>query len=217
MPAKKVAIIANGSFQGGGPVQACLEAADLIICADGGAHHALELGITPHVLLGDFDSISPQLRKSLEEQGVKLVPFSPVKDKTDTELAVEYAVEAGAREIFLLGATGSRLDHSLANLYLLYKTARLGIKLSLVDRINQVWLVEGKIRLQGTRGQYLSLLPLSPQVTGVTTRGLKYPLDGATLVWGSSWGISNEFLGGEAEVTLDEGLLLVIQIWESLD
>ena len=126
-------------------------------------------------------------------------------------------MEAGAREIFLLGATGSRLDHSLANLYLLYKAARLGIKLSLVDRINQVWLVEGKIRLRGTRGQYLSLLPLSPQVTGVTTRGLKYPLDGATLVWGSSWGISNEFLGGEAEVTLDEGLLLVIQIWESLD
>ncbi|MGI6144080.1 MAG: thiamine diphosphokinase [bacterium] len=217
MSDKRVAIIANGSFQPGGPVQSCLEQADIIICADGGADHALKLGILPHVLLGDFDSISPQTRKILQDQGVELVSFSPVKDKTDTELAVEFAVKAGAREIFLLGATGSRLDHSLANLYLLFKAAHLGVKLSLVDRVNQVWLVEKEISLRGSRGQYLSLLPLSPQVTGVTTRGLKYPLKGATLVWGSSWGVSNEFLDSEAGVTLAKGQLLVIQIWEPPD
>jgi len=214
VPVNKAAIIANGSFHVGGPVQGCLEQADFIICADGGAEHVLKLGIIPHVLLGDFDSISHRTREILRERGVEFVPFSPVKDKTDTELAVEYAVEAGAREIFLLGATGSRLDHTLANLYLLCRANLLGVKLSLVDRVNQVWLVEERITLQGSRGQYLSLLPLSPRVTGVTTRGLKYPLTGATLVWGSSWGISNEFLGGEAEVTLTGGQLLVIQIWE---
>lgn len=215
MAGKRTVIIASGSFRLEGPVRDCLQQADFIICADGGANHALAVGIIPHILLGDMDSISDRARETLAQRGVEVIPFPREKDKTDTELATEFAAREGAGEIFLLGATGTRLDHTLANLYLLTRAADLGVKLSLVDHTNQVWLVSEAITLRGRKGQFLSLLPLTPQVTGVTTWGLKYPLAGATLVWGSSWGVSNEFLGDEAGVRIAEGLLLVIQIWEN--
>jgi thiamine pyrophosphokinase len=214
MIGKRAVIIASGSFGMGGAVKDCLAGADTVICADGGADHALRLGIMPQIILGDFDSISNNAKDSLAGQQVKAVKFPREKDKTDTQLAVEFAASQGAGEIFLLGATGSRLDHTLANLYLLTRAEELGVKLSLVDQVNQVWLVSQRIALEGSKGQFVSLLPLTSQVEGVTTRGLKYPLTAATLKWGSSWGVSNEFLVGKAEVSIKEGLLLVIKVWE---
>lgn len=184
---------------------------DLIICADAGAAHALALGLRPDLVLGDFDSLPPDLATRLAADGIPHERVPAAKDETDTHLALRAALDRGADELVLLGAVGSRLDHSLANVLLLPGLPP-GVRAVLVDEQNILRLLPpgGSLRLTGRPGDFISLLPLSPEVTGIAVSGLRYDPAGR-LGWGESRGVSNELTGTAAEVRTTDGWLLVIQ------
>jgi len=207
----KAVIICNGNMDNYIYYNKYLEGAGLIICADGGAAHARKLGIIPHILMGDFDSINKDDYRYFEDKGVAIKTFPAEKDMTDAELAVSLALEKGCSEIVLIGAAGSRLDHSLANILLLKTMLDRGVKGYIANETNEITLIRDKIELDREEGVRITLLPLSERVEGVTTRGLHYPLVNATMPMGTTWGVSNEFSEDRAEVTLSKGVLIVIK------
>lgn len=204
-------IICNGTIRDYNYYKKYLDEADLIICADGGASHARRFGIRPHILLGDFDSIRKEDLEYLHQQGVEIRQFPVEKDMTDTELAVEVAAEKGCNTVIIIGGLGTRLDHSISNVFLLKKMLDRGIQGVVADEYNEITLINDHILLHKEPGIKITLLPLAENAEGVTTKGLYYPLDHATLPVGSTWGVSNEFASDTAEVTLEKGLLLVMR------
>ena len=185
-----------------------------IVGADRGALFLVRHGFKPLLSLGDFDSVTPEEREEIRRYSETFVDCDPVmKDLTDTEMAFLWAIEQRPREIVLLGALGTRFDHSLANVHLLRQALERGIGCSIVDRCNEIRLLGPERVLTLTSGAYahVSLLPLSMEVKGITLEGFKYPLTDATLVVGQSLGISNVIEGTSGRVRIREGLLLVIQ------
>jgi thiamine pyrophosphokinase len=184
--------------------------ADLVIAADGGAEYFHNAGLMPHVLLGDFDSLPTDVLEEFKAQkDIEIKTFPANKDFTDMELALNLAVERGADEAVILGASGTRLDHTTANIHLLYKLLTNNIKGCIEDDNNLIYLINDKLTLKKQDNRKVSLLPMPPYVSGLTTQGLSYPLSDATLAFGTGQGISNEFADDTASITLKEGLLLV--------
>lgn len=211
----RAVVISAGQIADYTRVRAHLGTPDLVICADGGVRHALALDLKPDLVVGDFDSAGAELISKVAADGVPTRRVPVEKDQTDTELALREALQRGADELLLLGATGDRLDHTLANLLLL-PGIPANVTVTVVDAKNVIRLLRpgGRMTLQGHPGEYLSLLPLSPEATGVVVEGVKWPLDGAVLRWGESLGISNQFVETEAFVAVRTGHLLVIQAWD---
>jgi thiamine pyrophosphokinase len=209
-------IVANGSVEEQETYAQEVRADDLIIAANGGASIALKLNLPPHVIIGDMDSLSPELRMELTAQGCHFVSRSPRKDETDTELAIQYALQAGANEIVLLGATGDRLDHTLANVLLLSMPELERVPATIIAGSTQVWLLHGGCELEfgGTPGDIVTLLPLGQDVIGVSTVGLEWALHDDTLRFGPARGVSNVMTMPEARVRLGEGYLLVLHVSE---
>lgn len=200
-------IFSGGELGNPEAVKEKLLPSDFIVCADSGYLHAKKLEVVPHAVLGDFDSV----RRS-DVVCEHIVDFPPKKDLTDTEICIRYALERGCNEILLLGATGGRLDHELANLFLLKVIMDEGADGSIFDGISETWLVSGNIEFDdGEAGDLLSILPVTPTVKGITTQNLEYPLADTTLKFGPALGISNVFLGRHAAVQIAEGLILVIR------
>ncbi len=202
-------------FANGGPPEpeATLQlarSADLVLCANGGAHHARALGINPHVVIGDMDSLSPELRIALQGAGTRFQEYPAHKDETDLELALLYAAGQGATRITVVGMRGGRIDHELANLLLLAHPGLGGLDVRLVDGNQEIRLVRQQAWFQGAIGDLLSLLPVGGEVHGITTSGLEYPLCDETLRLGPARGISNVFTEPEACVHLRSGLLLAV-------
>ena len=208
----RAVIFAAGPIHDYATIRGHLGAPDLVICADGGVRHAMVLELAPDLVLGDFDSAGPSLLAEITAQGIPVQQVPTEKDQTDTHMAVAEAVRRGATEIVLAGATGGRLDHTLSNLLLLPKLPAR-VQVSVVDEQNLLRLLGpgGRLTIAGLPGEYLSLVPLSPEVKGVVAEGVKWPLDGATLRWGESVGVSNIFVESEAFIAVREGFLLVIQ------
>jgi thiamine pyrophosphokinase len=194
-----------------GPYRAHIRAADLLIAADGGALPLLRAGIIPHVAIGDMDSIDAAGLAQLEAHGVALRRFQREKDETDLELALLHAAASGTTTIDILGALGGRWDHTLANVALLALPELRERHTRLLADRQTLFLVRGAATLEGQPGDTISLLPLAGDAHGVTTRGLRYPLDDATLSFERARGVSNVLLDPPGQVSLREGLLLVVQ------
>ncbi len=177
---------------------------DIVICADSGYQNAYKLGLVPDVVIGDFDSFP-------EEQvtaGKKIV--LPVeKDRTDSHECVYYAIEHGFCEILLLGAIGTRLDHTIANLHLLKIALDAGVDMKIANEQNEVFLIREKTEFSKKTGWHVSLLPIG-KAEGIVTEGLYYPVMNGTMEFGNPYGVSNEFTDDTAKVSLKGGLLLVI-------
>jgi len=190
--------------------------ADLRIAADGGVRLWERLGLTPHILLGDFDSLSDEEVAAWAAAGVEIQRHPVAKDKSDLELALDQAAGRGAASILLAAITGSRLDHSLANLFLAARFAAPQTEVTVLTLRGAVYPVAGgrgrvgRRRLPAAPGEVVALLPVGGPAAGVTTRNLRYPLRDATLPWGSTLSISNEPTGSPIEVEVAEGRLLVI-------
>lgn len=184
-----------------------IEGCSLVICADGGAYHAKRMGIKPHVILGDFDSCCREFAEGFP--GVKIVEYPSEKDETDTELAVEYALSSGEKHIMLLGATGTRIDHTIANLSLLMVIAQRGGTGEIINEHNRAFLITDKAVVKG-RGTQVSLIAYGGDVKGITLKGFKYPLTDYTLEMGSSRGISNVVVEDAGEISIREGTLLAV-------
>jgi len=183
---------------------------DLIICCDGGLRHAKQLDLMPDYIVGDCDSVSQDLLFEYRDKGVEVKEFPKEKDFTDMELALELAISSGVSNIDIFGAVGNRLDHSLANAYILLKPLRKGIKAKLLNESNEVMIIDNQIELYKKIGAIVSLIPLTSEVCGVSTRGLKYPLKDETLYMGETRGISNVFLEENISIHIESGLLFVI-------
>lgn len=206
----KTLIVGNGDLTDTGLLIKKSEWADLVIAADGGSRYLNAAGLVPNVLLGDFDSLPEPILRELRQNGnVEIVAFKPEKDYTDMELAIDLALERGATDIAILGACGTRLDHTVSNILLLYKILKNGAKGHIEDGSNRICLIDSGITLNKKDGWKVSLIPLPPCVKGVTTTGLTYPLTDETLFFGTGRGISNEFCADEATVSVKEGLLLI--------
>jgi thiamine pyrophosphokinase len=205
-----VVIVANAPNLDAAPYEALIRAADLLIAADGGALPLLRLERLPRLVIGDLDSLDSASQVTLLERGVELRRFPREKDETDLELALAYAAASGATTIDILGALGGRWDHTLANVALLALTELRGRRVRLLDARQELFLVHDSAALEGQAGDTVSLLPLTPTARGVTTHGLLYPLQDATLHYERARGVSNVLLEPPGRVSLRDGLLLVV-------
>ncbi|MBI9091591.1 MAG: thiamine diphosphokinase [Desulfobacterium sp.] len=202
-------IIASGTLKRHDYFTRLIQRADMVVCADGGARHLRRMNRVPHVAIGDFDSIDTQSRLFLEKHHVPIIKHPQDKDATDTELAAQWAMDNGATKLTFLGVTGTRLDHTLANILLLKSIGRTGTKCRIVDDNNEIYLVTESIELHGNPGDFLSLIPLTETVKGVTITGVDFPLDNAEIPMGSSLGISNRFSGTKAKISIRNGIAAV--------
>jgi thiamine pyrophosphokinase len=205
-------IIAGGRFPPGEAWRSLVGEDTLVIGADGGAAQALARGLVPDIVVGDMDSLTAAARADLEARGSRFLVHPRAKDETDLELALTCAVAEGAEQIAILGALGGRLDHTLANLLLLALPQLAACSVRIFDGPEEALLLRGGGRacLHGRPGDLVSLLPLGGDARGVSTAGLAWPLDGESLRFGFSRGVSNEMLAAEAIVALEEGCLLVV-------
>lgn len=208
----RAVIFVNGVIPDPAVVRRWVREGDDLIAADGGAHHAVAMGLRPRVIVGDLDSVDPTLAAELAAQGTELEKFPVAKNKTDLELAIERAIQDGAKEIILLGALGGRLDQSIANV-LLMAQQDWPATIHLVDANEIATVIHAgeSMTLEAASGSTVSLLPLSAEVTGITYTGMLYPLDNATIPLGSTRGVSNEVISHPATVYIRSGIALVIQ------
>ncbi|MDO4336990.1 MAG: thiamine diphosphokinase [Eubacteriales bacterium] len=187
-----------------------------LLAADKGLEFFMDAGIVPDTAVGDFDSLSAEGKRFLKDSGngkMEILRLKPEKDDSDTQSAVNYAVGKGAKDIVILGATGSRIDHVLANIGLLSMGKELGVRISLVDERNRISLIESGTILKRNEqfGDFVSFFPVGAEVSGLTLKGFKYPLSGYQLrPSDSGLTVSNEIQEETAEVTFTEGTLLMI-------
>lgn len=208
----RIVVVASGDLEEGD--ERWLDAASAVIAADGGAELLDRLGRAPDRLVGDLDSISGELLSRLTAAGVTVDRHPADKDASDTELAIDAATAAGATQIVVLGATGgARLDHELANVLLLLDPAIAGRDVRIVRGGTTVRVLRdgGRLALDGAADDLVSLLPVGGDVAGVSTDGLRWPLQAATLRMGRSRGLSNEVVSAPASVSLERGTLLVVE------
>lgn len=206
----KTVIISSGEIYDYGFCRELVKSADRIICADGGTRHAYNMQLTPSVIIGDMDSSAGEYIEHYRKKGVEVIQYPTDKDKTDTHICIEYAL-AFSTEIILLGATGSRIDHMLANISLLTLGFEKGVPISIIDNKNHIRLIKDSIRLAGKKGEYFSLIPFTERVTGICTKGAQYELQDAVMEHGNPYGVSNVFEKAEVEISIKEGYLLVIK------
>lgn len=204
---------------------------EIVIGVDGGLKFCFENGILPDYIVGDFDTIEPEILKTFSENPkVNTIKYQPEKDLTDTQAAVELAVrlikeegeskkkapnsDAGLGEIVLLGGIGSRMDHTLANIGCLLYALKEKVVMKIVDDHNCMYLQDKSFSVKKDTmvyRKYLSFLAVGETVTGLTIKGMKYETEKLDLELLSSRGVSNEMLEEQAEISFDTGILLVIE------
>ena len=206
----RIIIFANGRLPDPDKVRALLRPDDFILCADGGARHALALGLTPHLVVGDMDSAGWDDLQHLKEGGVEIELFPRDKDETDLELAIHRAVEMKPEQIVIVAALGGRLDQTLGNIALLAGHRQPSPDIRLDDGVEEILLCREQVQVQGRAGDIVSLIPWQGAVGGIRTFGMKWSLQDETLHPEKTRGISNEMTGETASVSIASGLLLVI-------
>lgn len=187
---------------------------DCMIAADSGMNFLHRNGIMPDIIAGDFDSVeSSSLQYFQGLNDVQVIKLNPVKDDTDTEFVIREAIRRGATEITVLGATGTRLDHVIANINLLGIGLEEGTSIQLVDKHNRIRMINGCLEIKKSEqfGDYVSVLPVKGDAKGVSLEGMKYPLKDADVACFSSLGVSNEIVDEVAKISVKQGVLLVIE------
>jgi len=183
----------------------------LNICCDGGARHFRNLKIKPDIIIGDMDSIDPDQLAAYSTQGIKIIKYSSNKDYTDTELALDYALGLKPQKIYIWCSLGGRIDHTLANIFLLLKGQKKGIEIFLIDEYCEIFVLNKETVLINEEGKTVSLLALTPEVTGIILSGFLYSLENGTLKMGESRGVSNIVNQVQAGIQIEKGNLLVIK------
>lgn len=185
-----------------------------MIAADSGMNFLHRNSIIPDIIAGDFDSVqSESLAYFQVLNDVQVLKLNPIKDDTDTEFVIREAIRRGAKEVTVLGATGTRLDHVLANINLLGIGLDEGVSIQIVDKHNRIRMISDSLVIAKAEqfGDYVSVLPVKGDAKGVTLEGMKYSLEGADIVCFSSLGVSNEIIDETAKISVNQGVLLVIE------
>lgn len=182
---------------------------DIAIAADSGYRNAVSLGAPVSILLGDFDSLGEP--KDLPH-GIELLRVPAEKDQTDTQIAVEFALDRGADEIVIVGGLDGRLDHTLSNLAILEDLHQRGIHALITNGQNRArYLYASSMLIGRSAFRYLSLLVATDKAKGVSIEGCKYPLKNVTLVRNLQYAVSNELIGNCALISVKKGALYVIE------
>ena len=212
---KRAILFANGEVESYEFLEKLITDTDYLVAVDGGVRHLEALGLPPDLLIGDLDSVTSAQIGELIAAQTEVIRFPIEKDETDLELALVEVVKRGMEEIVLIGGLGGRIDHTLANLFLLFLPDLSGKKVSLLTQKEEITVVEKNSVIHGTEGDIISLIPLKGDANGVTTIGLQYPLTNETLLIERSRGISNRMLADKAEVDVKKGVLLCVHTWKS--
>ena len=210
-------VVLGGELAAGPRIKAALDAADIIIAADGGAERLEGIGVMPDVVIGDLDSISDTRLIELRRTVPEILRYPARKDATDAELALDEAIARGATEITVLGALGGpRSDHELANVLLLAAPTFRDRGVRLLTELLEAWAVWNSERTFASQpGDTVSLLPVGDAVAGVTTHGLEWKLDQAALTVGSTYTISNAATSSQASVSITTGTLILFHYFGS--
>lgn len=206
----RIVIFANGHLPDVEKARAILGADDHIIAADGGTRHALALGLTPNVVIGDLDSMRRDEIEDVKAREIQIVLYPRDKNETDLELALNHALELKPDRILVIGALGNRLDQTLTNLALISGARFSGLDVRLDDGVEEAFFCRASSEVRGRSGDVVSLIPWLGKVEGVRTENLKWPLQDETLYPERSRGVSNEMTADLAKVSIASGLLLVV-------
>jgi thiamine pyrophosphokinase len=206
---KRAFLFATGSVVNLQAIALQIHSSDLLVAVDGGLKYFTKIKLTPNILIGDLDSVSAKEVRDLEKLNVEIRKYPVEKDETDLELALRMLSEFKISRVFVAGATGDRLDHSLGNIHLLTKFLS-NFDLSLDDGHQEIFLVGENTVIHGRPSDLVSLIPLEEKVTGITTTNLAYRLNNEPLYLASTRGISNVMLGKTAIVQKQKGRLLCI-------
>lgn len=188
-----------------------LPEAGMVIAADSGLENAFGLGLHVDLVVGDFDSVDRSTLEEARAAGARIEQHPEAKDRTDLAIALDAALEQAPARVIVVGGHGGRLDHLLANALLLASPAYAKLRIDAFMGTAHVHVVRDEARLEGIRGELISLLPAHGPAHGVSTTGLLYRLDRETLASGSSRGVSNEFVDPHATVSVEKGCLLAVQ------
>ena len=206
----QVVVALAGEIHDSPLVRSALGGAGLIVAADSGANRLRSLGVLPHVVIGDLDSLEGDDLFHLKSVGVEFAPHPDPEQRTDGDVAIEYALQRGATSIIVLGLFGGpRTDHAVANLYLLTHPGLRQIPTWTVDGWTALTVLNGEgvseTHFHGQIGDYVSITAVSETVEGVTTVGLKWPLANATFTRGLNQGTSNELINDRAMIQIEQG------------
>ncbi len=204
-------IVAGGEAPSHVLLHKCAGMAERIVAVDGAADLLHRECIQPDALIGDFDTASAFAIEALAAMGAQMVRLPTAKNMTDTEAAMDFALDAGASNITLLGALGGRMDHAMSNVGMLLRAHRHGSACRILDDINELFVAEESCILEGDPGQTVSIVPLTGNLV-VTAEGLEYPLEELSLPFGSSRGVSNRMLSPTARLHISGGIALIIRI-----
>lgn len=209
-PARPATVLVLAGGDGPHPALV-LPPVDIVVAADSGAERAAALGVRVDVVVGDLDSIRPATLATLRAAGARVEHHHPDKDATDLELALAVAVETGASRILVVGGHGGRLDHAMATFAALGAIAAPGRRVEAWMGPAQVLFTGDATDVDGRIGEQVSLVPRDGAVHGITTTGLRWELNDATLPAGSTRGISNEVAGVPVRVSVTRGTLAVVR------
>jgi thiamine pyrophosphokinase len=207
----KVLVVTNGTITDTGVLKGLAANHETILCADGAVRHIRKIDRLPTKVVGDLDSISQDDLKWIKANHIPVLQYDVRKDFTDTEIAVSHALEIGASAITIVGAWGSRVDHSLGNLYLLKLISEHRVEGMIVDRNLEISLISENKKLSWKKGETVSFIPVSEKVLGLTLKGFEYNLDAVDLKMGSSRCISNIVATDNPEIRLTQGFLFAIR------
>ncbi|HHY74842.1 MAG TPA: thiamine diphosphokinase [Bacillus bacterium] len=185
---------------------------DFLIGVDRGAYFLYSHRIKMNIAIGDFDSVTKAEKEQIITNAKELISCDAIdKNESDTEMAFHYALKKQPKEILLFGGLGTRFDHSIANIQLLLCGLEAGISSKIIDEWNEIQLVNSQLIIYKDRFRNVSLLPLTPEVRGITLEGFQYPLLHATIRIGESVGISNVLIGEYGKIIVSSGILQVIK------
>ncbi|MFO7680225.1 MAG: thiamine diphosphokinase [Chloroflexota bacterium] len=204
-----ILIFANGEIADVAWIRPFLPKASLVMAADGGSRHLYRLNWHPDLVVGDMDSVSPEILDWLENADVPIRRHDPVKDETDLELALLHAREYG-EQILLFGTLGGRLDHMLANVLLLAHPSLAASDVQLVEERERAWLVRDRSQFKAEPGDVVSLIPVGGDVRVRETEGLRWSLLDSVLDFGLVRGLSNEVTAVSVSIEVVSGTLLCV-------
>ncbi len=186
---------------------------DYTIAVDKGLEYCHEINLMPNIIIGDYDTVDKSILEQYRSMVENIIVYPPEKDYTDTHIAITTAFEYNPDVITIVGATGTRIDHVLANIGMLKLCVDNNVSAYIVDKNNVITMVDSdyEILKNNMYGKYISLLPYSEHVEGVTLEGFAYPLCDATLSIGESIGISNELESDIGHISVKGGYLIVIE------